>query len=128
EVARKNAASLGLGVDWFECDVRSGALPEGCDVVVSNPPYIPANLQGKLEANVLQYEPHTALFAPINDPHYFFIRIAQIAIAAGGRQAYFETQATDMAELTALLKATWDGKVETRHDLAGKERFVRLQR
>lgn len=64
-VARRNAARLGLeGRIGFVCgDLLDALAPEPhFDLIVSNPPYIPAAEYAALEPNVLEYEPRTALF------------------------------------------------------------------
>jgi len=77
EVAAFNAASLNATVDWLALDFLKEAnkLP-AFDIIVSNPPYIPAREAVSMHANVRDYEPGTALFVPDNDPLLFYRAIA----------------------------------------------------
>jgi release factor glutamine methyltransferase len=67
EVARGNARRLEADVEFFLNDITSpdtwGQLPQ-VDVIVSNPPYITEGEKVHMSANVLDWEPHTALFSP----------------------------------------------------------------
>jgi release factor glutamine methyltransferase len=64
--AEKNRSALGLDVELIHCDLMSGLPPElrsGVDVVVTNPPYVPPGERHSLPADVIDHEPHDALFA-----------------------------------------------------------------
>jgi len=64
--AEKNRSALGLEVNMVRCDLLSGLSPElrsNVDVVVSNPPYVPVSERSLLPADVVEHEPHEALFA-----------------------------------------------------------------
>jgi len=128
EVASKNAKALNLDVKLFQTDIREALHQVDFDVIVSNPPYIPVDRAESLEANVLDFEPHIALFGPAHDPFYFFTRIAEIAEKAGISKVYFETHATETALLCKQLKEVWTGEVCFENDISGKERFVILCR
>jgi release factor glutamine methyltransferase len=81
-VAKKNAASLGVDVNFTQLDFLDrttwSQLPP-FDIIISNPPYIPIQEKASMAANVLQYEPHTALFVPDNDALIFYEAIAAFA-------------------------------------------------
>ena len=128
EIASKNAKALNLDIDLFHADIREEPEQVDFDVIVSNPPYIPVDLAESLEANVLDYEPHIALFSPAHDPFYFFKRIAEIAEKAGVSKVYFETHATDIEALLSILSGVWQGEIAAKKDLSGKDRFVVLSR
>jgi len=49
------------------------------DIIVSNPPYIPENEKSEILPNVLNFEPHVALFVPENDPLLFYRHIIKLA-------------------------------------------------
>jgi len=64
--AEKNRDALGLPVELIRCDLLAGLpdeLRDAVDVVVSNPPYVPAGDDGLLAPDVVRHEPHDALFA-----------------------------------------------------------------
>lgn len=127
EVARQNAADLKAPVSFKVSDIFSYTPePESLDIVVSNPPYITDSERTGMERNVLDHEPHSALFVPDNDPLLFYRRIADVAmhgLASGGR-LYFETNRM-YTELTAqMLSAGGWADVRTCRDSFGNMRFV----
>jgi len=128
-VAKSNADALQLDVSFFSADAvdLSRVLDSGM-LVISNPPYIPVNRKETLEKNVLDHEPHLALFSPEDQPFYFFIQIARQAWNNRVKAVYFETHATEMDDLVRVLQAEWNGSIELVSDLAGKQRFVILSR
>ena len=81
-VARKNADSLNVKVDWQLCNILNketwNTLSE-FDIVVSNPPYITIEEKESMLPNVLSYEPHQALFVTNNDPQQFYKAIEAFA-------------------------------------------------
>ncbi|RYH14765.1 peptide chain release factor N(5)-glutamine methyltransferase [archaeon] len=78
-LAKENAKNLGVDVNFLEIDFLSeqqrAALPV-FDVIISNPPYIPESDKSSMHANVLDYEPHMALFVPNDDALIFYKAIA----------------------------------------------------
>jgi release factor glutamine methyltransferase len=83
-LATENAQNLGLPVDFYSGDVLSGELEASYadaswDVIVSNPPYIPYADKSLMEANVLEFEPHMALFVEDTNPLIFYRKIAELA-------------------------------------------------
>lgn len=125
EMAKKNAASFGAEILFLEKDILDDqtwkSLPE-CELIISNPPYIPYKDKETMDKHVVEHEPHLALFVPENDPLVFYkaiIRLAETKLKQGGK-IFFETHyalAKDVASLT-----TWNAEV--RKDAFGKERMV----
>jgi release factor glutamine methyltransferase len=92
-VARENAARLGLGerIRFVESDLLSSIEAEVAagmtfDLIVSNPPYIPAGDAAEMQREVVAYEPHTALFAGSQglDIYQRLIPAAHAALRRGG--------------------------------------------
>jgi len=81
-VANINGKALGLAVHFEQLDIlkaeEGNHLPE-FDIIVSNPPYITLPEKESILPNVLQYEPHQALFVSNNDPLQFYKAIEQFA-------------------------------------------------
>ncbi|HZH00194.1 MAG TPA: peptide chain release factor N(5)-glutamine methyltransferase [Flavisolibacter sp.] len=79
-IARRNGAELDVRVDFQGIDILDEAqqrfLPT-VDIIVSNPPYIPVLEKDSMPRNVVQHEPHVALFVPNNDALCFYRAIAQ---------------------------------------------------
>jgi release factor glutamine methyltransferase len=72
-IARKNATTLNANVTFFRSDILLDEIPEqNLDVIVSNPPYIALREKSFMMANVVEFEPHLALFVPDNDPLLFY--------------------------------------------------------
>jgi release factor glutamine methyltransferase len=63
KVARSNAESLGASVRFVVCDLMTAMPAESMDLIVSNPPYVPATQREGLQREVRDFEPHVALFA-----------------------------------------------------------------
>ena len=88
-VAAGNAELTGARVTFTESDIFShnqSAVPLS-GIIVSNPPYVTESEKAAMHRNVLDHEPHEALFVPDSDPLIFYRRIAEIAsarLAAGG--------------------------------------------
>ena len=75
DVARENASALKVRVKWLEADMlEMPSMPvNSFDIVVSNPPYITMSEQAGMERNVLDYEPHSALFV-----HFLYISLRKM--------------------------------------------------
>ncbi|GGG44181.1 peptide chain release factor N(5)-glutamine methyltransferase [Hymenobacter glacieicola] len=128
-VARRNAATCGVAIDFQQVDIlwEQPVLGAPLDVLVSNPPYVLEQERPLMRPNVLNYEPATALFVPNHDPLLFYRRIAELGqemLAAGGA-LYFEINEQFAAETMAMLQALGYQQVEPRLDLFGKARLVR---
>lgn len=90
-----------------EADAYWNELEEAVDVVVSNPPYIMNSEKPAMNANVLDWEPSIALFAPDSDPLVFYRAVARRAsrlLRSGGLLA-FEINEKLGAEMVAMLEA-----------------------
>src|SRR5581483_6362648 len=62
-VAQQNASRLDAAVDFVACDLTSAFAARSADLIVSNPPYVPAGDRHSLQREVRDWEPHQALFA-----------------------------------------------------------------
>lgn len=95
------------------------------DVIVSNPPYIPLDEKVKMDTNVLDYEPHLALFAPTDDALLFYRRIFDFSknhLNIGGK-CYFELH-ENYALKTLKLAKTYFQNAKLVKDLQQKDRFL----
>lgn len=127
-VARENAASLNVKVNFIQEDVLSLDAPSSpeYDIIVSNPPYITERERGGMEANVLDHEPAIALFVPDSDPLRFYTPIAGYAVKAlkAGGRLYFEINPDYVDEIIAMLVKTGFRDVTSQADMYGRQRFV----
>ena len=127
EVARQNALNLGANVQFMEGDLL-GAIPnlDLFNVLVSNPPYVPLRDQEEMHANVLNFEPHLALFVPDEDPLLFYRAIGswgQQLLKKGGK-LYLEIYENLADELVQLLLSLGYSQVQVHQDLNGKNRMI----
>lgn len=96
------------------------------DIIVSNPPYIMHKEKSEMSANVLDYEPHLALFVPDSDPLLFYRAIGNYGLKNlrhGGR-LYFEINAALCRETCQLLESLGYRDIILRKDLNGLDRMI----
>ena len=100
---------------------------EQFDIIVSNPPYIKENEKGSMHSNVLDWEPHTALFVPDSDPLLFYRTIAEkgLALLSPGGRLYFEINRAHGKETMKMLTALGYTDIELRKDFADNDRMIR---
>lgn len=131
QVARQNALNNQVKVDFHQQDILS-ASPGMAEwnVIVSNPPYITNKEKAEMEANVLDWEPHTALFVPDHDPLLFYRRIAQLGMSMlmKGGALYFEINRAYGAEIIAMLQALGYENIIIRKDRFNNERMIKATR
>ena len=127
-VAEINAKTLNVKVKFSQKDALSLPADNSIyDVIVSNPPYICHRESHEMDANVLQYEPHLALFVPDDDALMFYRSIAHYASQAlrQGGELYFEINPLYATELQDMLITIGFTSVEIRGDQFGKNRFIK---
>lgn len=131
-VAERNAKELKVKIRFTNSDILATSRPKTpiYDIIVSNPPYITDRERSAMDANVTEYEPHTALFVPDNNPLLFYRAIADYAIGAlkSGGHLYFEINplfANDVVDMLAYMGYT---EIATERDYTGKLRFTTAKR
>lgn len=127
-IARENAGKLKINVKFKEDDIFKLKLPaDSYDLIVSNPPYVDESEKADMEPNVLNYEPHSALFVPDSNPLVFYDRIAKLAAEAlvQGGKLYLEINPRHSEQLKKLLESKGLVEVEILRDVHGKERFAK---
>ncbi len=127
-VARENAAAWRVNIRFvLDNALHSKLTPtDKFDIIVSNPPYICHSEAAAMEANVLDHEPHLALFVPDDDPLKFYTPIAQFAagnLAPNGK-LYFEINPLYCNDIVNMLCNVGFSDVESVLDIHGKQRFV----
>lgn len=128
ETARENSRNLKAAVNVERHDILQPTTDERqWDIIVSNPPYICESEKAAMEANVLEHEPHLALFVPDEDPLKFYRAIARFAsktLRKGGR-LFFEMNSRLVRDMEQMLEAEEFTDVEIRKDLYGRERMIK---
>ena len=136
-IASENAKRLGASVTFEHRDVLSisltshlSPLTSHYDLIVSNPPYICRQEADGMAQNVLDYEPHLALFVPDDDPLLFYRAIAQYATKALKSQGalFFEINPLYVSSLTHLLSTMSCYDIKTLPDQFGKLRFLKANK
>jgi len=126
DVARSNAARLGLDVAWYEADLLDG-VPDEWDAILSNPPYVPTDVLARLEPEISRHEPALALDGGADGLD--LVRRLIGAVAAGRTPLLaLEIGAGQAEAVVGLLGSAGFGEVEVRRDLADIERVVVARR
>ncbi len=131
EVAKANAKKNGLLVNFNQVDILNQAIwPQNkWDIIVSNPPYIPEKEKLQILPNVLDHEPHLALFVPNESPLLFYQAIALFAkknLKSNGK-LYFEIHKDAGESGMELLSNLGFTNIELRKDISGNDRMIRAQ-
>lgn len=127
-VAAENSKANGCDVEFEEVDILA-YRPTGkqFDIIVSNPPYIKENEKPAMHSNVLDWEPHTALFVPDSDPLLFYCAIAKkgLTLLKPGCSLYFEINRAHGKETMEMLESLGYTEIELRKDFADNDRMIR---
>lgn len=126
-LAEKNARQLDVNITFVHADICTFATTQTWDVIVSNPPYIPEADKAQMEKNVMNFEPHIALFSPQNDAQFFYKIIAEFAakhLNKPGGRLYFESHFKG-AEATRNFLLKLAKNTEIWQDMFAKNRFVK---
>ena len=126
-IAKKNAERLGSEVEFVEADALGDLSRLGeFDIIVSNPPYIPQSDIVDMRKNVVDFEPHTALFVPDNDILKFYVATAENAqkMLREDGSLWFEIYEKAGAELCEMLQAKGFAQTELIEDSNLKPRMV----
>lgn len=128
EVAEINNKANSANVAFERVDVLSDyPKTQKFDIIVSNPPYILEREKESMEQNVLDYEPHLALFVPNNNALLFYERIADIAhnLLNEGGKLYFEINQAKGKEVVDMLASKGFSNIELLQDLSRNDRMVK---
>lgn len=132
-VAKENAILNHTEISFIQTDIlnplSTSAFIEqdqAFDIIVSNPPYIRASEKSTMSKNVLEHEPHLALFVEDNDPLLFYKAIADFAfknlIPKG--ILYFEINEALGGDVKKMLEEKGFKNVEVKKDMSGKDRII----
>ncbi len=126
EVAKKNMEDLSMQdrVEFGQIDFLQQFPDQDFDLLISNPPYISEEESESMQAHVLDWEPHSALFTGTGDALVFYRRIAELLELSGKRRAWMEINPKFGPELLQIF-SKWDaGIIE---DIYGRSRFLRIK-
>ena len=126
-IAERNAERLGAKVDFVKADALGDLSSLGeFDVIVSNPPYIPQSDIVDMRKNVVDFEPHTALFVPDDDILKFYRATAKNAtkMLREGGSLWFEIYEKAGEEVCSMLRKIGFTQTELFEDANAKPRMV----
>lgn len=127
EIAKENAVSIGVDIEWYHSDVLSSGFSGDVewDVIVSNPPYIEEKESASMHDHVVKYEPHQALFVPDEDPLLFYRRIADLSLQMKNRPSvYFECHVDHTHAVAELMRSKGWEQVRAIEDITGRPRII----
>lgn len=131
--AENNARTHGARVTFAHANMLDFENPFGVgsfDLIISNPPYVKENEKPEMRKNVLDFEPHLALFVPDQDPLVFYRYIAEIGsryLAPRGA-IWVEINSHLGEETAATFKESGYSHVRLLKDFFGKERFLEIKK
>lgn len=129
ELAKGNAMTNDADIAFIYADILDPAVEAELpryDVIVSNPPYVLHSEKNTMHPNVLEHEPHLALFVNDNDPLLFYraiMNIASVKLERGG-ELYFEINEQQGDSLIKLAYEMGFLKTELVKDINGKNRIL----
>ncbi|MBG6111191.1 release factor glutamine methyltransferase [Flavobacterium sp. CG_23.5] len=126
--ANKNAENNSVNVTFINQNIlETEDLLQQFDIIVSNPPYVRNLEKEEIKKNVLDNEPHLALFVEDNDALIFYKKIAEMAqknLSENGH-LYFEINQYLGAEMIDLLEKMNFKNIELRKDIYGNDRMIK---
>ena len=128
-IARGNAERNHTPIQFAQCDIlrQTPLLTDKngkkvtFQIVVSNPPYIAEREKAQMDTSVLDYEPHSALFVPDQDPLLFYHRIAELRLAP---YLYFELNEAYAQQTADMLQLMGYQDIILKNDSYGKPRIL----
>ena len=132
-IAKQNAKQNEVVVHFIHADIlnkTSISLFDKVDIIVSNPPYVLESEKALIKPNVLEYEPHEALFVPDNNPLLFYKSILDKAILWLNNEGliYFEINEQYGQSLCNLALERGFSSAIVLHDIFEKDRFVKIRK
>lgn len=128
QVARENALINNFEINFQQKDILTdSSIPNQIDILVSNPPYVTRKEAERMHTNVLDNEPHLALFVPDNDALLFYkqiVEIAKVNLKTNG-WLYFEINQYLADEMKELFIQNNFKNIELKKDISGNYRMIR---
>ncbi len=128
DTAKSNALQNNLHIDFICADILDWEKYKWnqFDLIVSNPPYITKPEKEKMHPNVLNFEPHSALFPVSDDSVIFYRRISEFALKFlnPGGFLFCEINEQFGNEITKLLRDLGFRNIQLKKDINGKDRMI----
>ncbi len=129
KIAGENAQLNNVEIDFFQFDILDSERWNDLgnyDIIVSNPPYIPEKEKKIMPENVVNFEPHLALFVENKDPLIFYKKIAEFAFSKLNPKGklYFETNEFNAEKVLNIVENQGFINCMLKKDMSGKNRMV----
>ncbi len=129
QIAKMNSVSQNVLMDFLLLDILDEDAWQQLghfDIIVSNPPYIRTSEGLSMRKNVMDYEPHLALFVNDNDPLLFYKKIAAFAKTHLNQTGiiYVEINEELAQDVSTVFQQNGFFNIEIRKDMQGKDRMV----
>ncbi|MEN8826200.1 MAG: peptide chain release factor N(5)-glutamine methyltransferase, partial [Wenyingzhuangia sp.] len=131
KTATINAKNNDAKINFIQQDIlTTNNLTRQYDILVSNPPYVREQEKKEIKNNVLNHEPHLALFVKDEDPLVFYKKIAELAKTSLKENGvlYYEINQYLGEETVELMKQVGFSKIELKKDLFGNDRMIKASR
>lgn len=133
ELAKENANILHAKVSFHRISIKEANdffSSKQFDMLISNPPYVTANDKAQMKENVLNWEPVTALFAPEDDPLFYYRQMAELApsLLKPDGILWLEINEKHGQETAQLFSNKAFSKNVVLDDMHGKARFIRAEK
>lgn len=127
EIAKENAVHLQADVTFIQQDILQTEQLASYDIIISNPPYVRNLEKVEINENVLQHEPHVALFVDDHDPLIFYRKITQLAHNSLNENGilFFEINQYLGIEMQDMI-SPYFSDLEFRKDFVGNDRMMKL--
>ena len=127
-IAKQNAILNKVTIEFIELDILNAeSLPQEYDVIISNPPYVRELEKEEIKNNVLENEPHLALFVADENPLIFYNKIADLAkqqLSKNG-MLFFEINQYLGKETVNMLAEKGFKNIQLKKDLFGNDRMIK---
>lgn len=131
EVARFNSELNNTNVVFFKADILNlEVFDENYDIIVSNPPYVSKSEISKMSPNVLDYEPHLALFVEESNPLIFYKSIKKIILSnlSPNGHCFLEINESYGDELIQLYEDLSFDSITLKKDIFDKNRMIKIKK
>jgi release factor glutamine methyltransferase len=127
EIAKSNAILNSVKINFVLSDIFNFSDKKKYDLIVSNPPYVLESEKKIMDKNVLDYEPHNALFVSNNDPLVYYKEIAKIATNNLNKNGllFFEINENYSKQIIELLSNLNFVDIELKKDINGRDRIIK---
>ena len=127
KIAKENSRINNVNINFIEVDIFKFNESLNFDLIVSNPPYILKSKIDSMSSNVVDYEPHEALFVNDKDPLVFFKQISKIAIQMlnSNGKLYFEINEDYATEIKLILNEFGFVDIQLKNDINDRNRMLR---